>query len=45
LRVAGQEVTARLVADAPYTPGEKGCFTVDLAKLVLFDPKTERRIA
>ena len=45
LRIAGQEVTARLVADAPYAPGAKGRFTVDLAKLVLFHPKTERRIA
>jgi multiple sugar transport system ATP-binding protein len=44
LRLAGHEVTARLAADAAYRPGERAEFTIDLAKLVLFDSRTERRI-
>jgi multiple sugar transport system ATP-binding protein len=45
LRLGGHEVTARLAADANYPKGHRGAFTVDLGKLVLFDPETEERIA
>ncbi|MES2115699.1 MAG: sn-glycerol-3-phosphate ABC transporter ATP-binding protein UgpC [Pseudomonadota bacterium] len=45
LRMAGHEVTARLSADSCHRPGDQASFTVDLSKLVLFDQKTERRIA
>lgn len=45
LQLAGHEVTARLAADACYGVAEKAEFTLDLSKLVLFDSKTERRIA
>lgn len=44
LRMAGHEVTARLAADAQYRPGQQADFTIDLAKLVLFDGDTEQRI-
>ncbi|MFM9435768.1 multiple sugar transport system ATP-binding protein [Janthinobacterium sp. CG_23.3] len=44
LRLAGHEVTARLAADADYRAGQEAEFTIDLAKLVLFDRDSERRI-
>jgi multiple sugar transport system ATP-binding protein len=44
VRIGGHEVTARLGADSSYSPGYRGSFTLDLAKLVLFDAQTEQRI-
>ena len=42
--LGGAEVTARLHADTKARPGELSTFLVDMAKVCLFDPKSERRI-
>ena len=44
LLLGGVEATARLRADTRARPGEAASFVVDMAKVCLFDPKTERRI-
>ena len=43
--LGGVEATARLRADTKARPGELSTFLVDMAKVCLFDPKSERRIA
>jgi multiple sugar transport system ATP-binding protein len=45
LLLGGREVTARLRPDTALKPGERARFTLDLAKLVWFDPTTECKIA
>ena len=42
--LGGAELTARLHADTKARPGELSTFLVDMAKVCLFDPKSERRI-
>ena len=44
-RAAGKEVIARMRADADVRPGARMPFAFDLAKAVLFDPATTRRLA
>ena len=39
------EANARLRADTKARPGEMSTFLVDMAKVCLFDAKTEKRIA
>jgi multiple sugar transport system ATP-binding protein len=43
--LGGVEATARLRADTKARPGELSTFMVDMSKICLFDPATERRIA
>ena len=45
LDFGGNEFTVRLEPDVSLKPGQDARFFVDLAKLVCFDPKTERLIA
>ena len=45
LTVGGHEFTARLGPDVNLRPGEQAQFSVDLSKLVFFDPQTEQLIA
>ncbi len=45
LDLGGNEFTVRLEPDVSLKPGQDARFFVDLAKLVCFDPKTERLIA
>ncbi len=45
LLLGGIEATARLRADTPARAGEVASLTVDMGKVCLFDPKTERRLA
>ena len=45
MMLGGVEATARLRADTKARPGEMSSFMVDMGKICLFDPKTERRIA
>ena len=45
LTLGGQEFTARLAPDVTLRPGDRAKFSIDLSKLVCFDPQTERRIA
>ena len=45
LDLGGYEFTARLDPDLTLQPGDRAQFDVDLAKLVCFDPATERLIA
>src|SRR4051794_37607592 len=40
MTLGGIEVTARLKGDSPIRPGERAELVVDMAKAVLFDPKT-----
>ena len=44
MMLGGVEATARLHADTKARPGELSTFMVDMSKVCLFDPKTERRI-
>ena len=44
MMLGGVEATARLHADTKARPGEMSTFLVDMAKVCLFDPRTERRI-
>jgi multiple sugar transport system ATP-binding protein len=44
LQFGAQEITARLRPDSPARAGERTRFSVDMSKLVWFDPATERRI-
>jgi multiple sugar transport system ATP-binding protein len=44
MMLGGVEATARLRADTKARPGELSSFMVDMGKVCLFDPKTERRI-
>ena len=44
MMLGGVEATARLRADTKARPGELSSFMVDMSKVCLFDPKTERRI-
>ena len=44
MMLGGVEATARLHADTKARPGELSTFMVDMCKVCLFDPKTERRI-
>jgi len=44
LRLAGHQVLARAAADFRPAPGSIARFTVDTARLCLFDPETERLI-
>ena len=44
MMLGGEEATARLRADTKARPGELSTFMVDMSKVCLFDPKTERRI-
>ena len=43
-KIAGQEVTARMRADADVRVGKTHAFAFNLDKAVLFDPVTTRRI-
>ena len=43
--LGGVEATARLRADTKARPGELSTFLVDMSKICLFDPATERRIS
>ena len=43
--MSGKDVTARMRADAAVTPGESFDFAIDMDKAVVFDPKTDERIA
>ncbi len=43
-RIAGQDVTARMRADADVRVGKAHAFAFNLDKAVLFDPETTRRI-
>jgi multiple sugar transport system ATP-binding protein len=45
MMLGGVEATARLHADTKARPGELSTFMVDMGKVCLFDPKSERRIA
>jgi multiple sugar transport system ATP-binding protein len=45
LTLGGHEFTARLDPDVNLRSGDKAEFSVDLSKLVCFDPQTERLIA
>jgi multiple sugar transport system ATP-binding protein len=45
MMLGGVEATARLRADTKARPGELSSFMVDMSKVCLFDPKSERRIA
>jgi hypothetical protein len=45
MMLGGVEATARLRADTKARPGELSTFMVDMGKVCLFDPKSERRIA
>ena len=44
MMLGGIEATARLRADTKARPGEVSTFMVDMGKVCLFDPKSERRI-
>ena len=44
MMLGGVEATARLRADTKARPGEVSNFMVDMSKVCLFDPKSERRI-
>ena len=44
VNIGGHELTARLSAECGFQPGDQVTLAVDLAKLVLFDPKTEVRL-
>ena len=44
MMLGGVEATARLHADSKARPGERSTFLVDMAKVCLFDAKTEQRI-
>ena len=44
MMLGGVEATARLRADTKARPGELSTFMVDMSKVCLFDPKSERRI-
>jgi multiple sugar transport system ATP-binding protein len=44
MMLGGVEATARLRADTKARPGELSTFMVDMGKVCLFDPKSERRI-
>jgi multiple sugar transport system ATP-binding protein len=44
LNVGGHELTARLGPDIHLRSGDQARFSVDLSKLVFFDPHTQRRI-
>jgi len=43
-RIAGQEITARMRADADLKPGQVVPFAFNLEKAVLFDPQSGNRI-
>ncbi|HVM82796.1 MAG TPA: ABC transporter ATP-binding protein [Candidatus Binatia bacterium] len=43
-RVAGQEITARMRADADLKPGQVAPFAFNMEKAVLFDPESGNRI-
>jgi multiple sugar transport system ATP-binding protein len=45
MTMSGKDVTGRMRADAAVTSGESFDFTIDMDKAVLFDPKTDERIA
>ncbi len=45
LDLGGHEFTVRLEPEVSLKPGQDARFFVDLAKLVCFDPRTERLIA
>ena len=45
LTLGGHEFTARLDPDVNLRSGDKAQFSIDLSKLVCFDPQTERLIA
>jgi multiple sugar transport system ATP-binding protein len=45
LNVGGHELTARLGPDVNLRSGDQARFSLDLSKLVLFDPQTQQRIA
>ena len=40
----GKEITARMRGDADAKPGQRVAFAFDLAKAVLFDPKSGNRL-
>ena len=42
--LGGVEATARLRADTKARAGEMSSFMVDMTKVCLFDPQSERRI-
>jgi multiple sugar transport system ATP-binding protein len=44
LTLGGHEFTARLGPDVNLRPGEQAQFSIDLSKLVFFDPQTQQRI-
>jgi len=45
LNVGGHELTARLGPDVNLRSGDQARFSLDLSKLVFFDPQTQQRIA
>ena len=45
LRIGGQKVLGRVAPDVPLTVGEQNRFALDLRKICLFDPATEKLIA
>lgn len=44
LVIGGQEMTARLSPDCSFKSGDRVTVSVDLAKMVFFDPPSERRL-
>ena len=44
LSLAGRDVVSRLRGDIALTAGEVARFTVNMDKVVLFDPRTEERL-
>jgi multiple sugar transport system ATP-binding protein len=45
LHIGGHEFTARFEPDLQMRPGDRAEFSIELTKLVFFDPDTERLIA
>jgi multiple sugar transport system ATP-binding protein len=43
--MSGKDCIARMRADADVQPGRNFDFAINMDKAVLFDPKTEQRIA